>query len=133
MFYSSVDELEKDIAGVVDFALYQVQSAHTLLAHPDLFPIVGSNSALTHVHTLIQTGSNDLQACSSELNTSSGEEVQCRGTSHQVCVQPRLREVHDRDSGVGQLNGPSKPAKDNFPCVLNVSHLATFPVIFYVS
>jgi len=33
MFYSSVDELEKDIAGVVDFALYQVQSAHTLLAH----------------------------------------------------------------------------------------------------
>jgi hypothetical protein len=25
MFYSSVDELEKDIAGVVDFALYQVQ------------------------------------------------------------------------------------------------------------
>ena len=79
MFYSSVDELEKDIAGVVDFALYQVQSAHTLLAHADLFPIVGSNSALTDVHTLIQTGSIDLQACSSELNTSCGEEVQCRG------------------------------------------------------
>jgi len=97
MFYSSVDELEKDIAGVVDFALYQVQSAHTLLAHE-----LWGGSAMPWA-------------------------------SHQVCVQPRLREVHDRDSGVGQLNGPSKPAKDNFPCVLNVSHLATFPVIFYVS